>query len=821
MSLLKNYLKTYYKNILANKYFFITNVLCLTIGIFSFLVIINYIIFERNFDGFHKNLDNIYKVLTYSYKGGQVQLILGTTPYPLATTAKEEFKEIESFTRMRTPAGNTVNRFDISYKNQKFDENKITFVDSTFLKIFSFKLLKGNRKLALNRPNSVIITKSLADKYFPNENPLNKMIEIRHSTGVYNWSITGVIEDVPENSSFSYQGMIAPILNAKTIEPVTADPNQWALHLGDTYLLLKEGTDYKTFEKKLGKLIKKRSWFVNNYKAFQLKYQLIPLKEMHLSTEKIYANSEKKLGNKKYLTILLISSISILLISWINYLLFQINNLHTRSKEVGVRKMSGGSPTNLITQFFIESFGLNFAAIVISILLIFLLQPYLFLIYGISISIYLFYNAISILGLIIILFSGVIITSLYFAIALSSVKAIDNLRQQAPSGKRLINIPIRRIMLIIQFAATIILMISTIIIYTQINYMKKQNINVNLNNVISIEPKVYQDSIMINQMNSFVAELKKIDNVKDISVDSDVPVGETVWLDVFKASGNENSTNTLYYMTVSPDFFSLYDINIIDGRGFSRDISSDRNSVLLNEKAMEILGLKQPKNAIGKYIIHQGTQYLVIGIVQNYHNKSLKEDYEPIVYFSNWRNNKYSVNKYISVKIDGQYNGEVVSKINRFFKSYFNGRELSIKYLPDILNDYYSEDNKISTLFNLFTVIAIILSCIGILGVSLYDVYKKTKEIAIRKVNGAKTFQILYKINMDILKYVTLSIVIGIPIAYYVMNNWLLNYPVRISMPWYIFIIAGFTIILISVLTTSIVTIRVTRQNIYDALKSE
>lgn len=818
MRLLINQLKTNFRNILKYKYFFFINILCLVVGILSFLAINNYVVYNTSFDKFHKNSKNIYRVLFHSFKGGQLDQVGAPIPHPIGPLLKSEFSEVVNYMRMRIP-GQNLGEFEISCGDKKFSEKQIAFVDTSFFSIFSFKLIAGNPKTALKTLNPVIISESLAKKYFKNEDPLNKVLRIKHSTGNYGWTVVGVIEDMPENSTLNLK-IISSWETFKPFEPAV-NIVSWGFHAYYTYLLLKDGTDYLQFQNKCQELLAKRSAWILYNKVNTYQYYLQPLKDVHLYSTGIIWDIFVAKGNNVYLIILFLSSVFILLTAYINYMLSQISSVHERSKEIGVRRMLGSSSFKLFQQFFIDSLSVNLLAVVISTILIYLFQPYFNKVLDFSASVYIFSDFFSILIIsFIVIFSSIII-SMILTLMLTTLKPISNLRKNSNVKKGTLNISTRKVLLIIQLSSTLILMIVTSVIYSQIHFMESQNINCDIDKVVRLNPTVSKDSTMYNGVKSLVYELERLKEVKKVSIDTDSPIGMVSYADVFHSKGDKTNSVTLYDMWICPDYIPVFNIKIIEGRNFSKEMNSDENAAILNEAAVNKLGLQSAKDAVGKYITMYNQDFQIIGVIQNYQNQSFKDNFEPIVFLANWVDNKYSKIKYIHIKLNEPHQAEIMSKISGVFNKIYPEKVVAYCYMPDLAKEVYKDDRKFGLLFKIFTIIAIILSCIGILGVSVYDVNKRAKEIAIRKVNGANMIQIMYIIIAGIIKYVFISIVVGFPIAYYFINDWLEKYAVRISTPWYIFIIVAISAIIISLLATSSVILKAAKQNPLIALRSE
>lgn len=819
MNLFYNYLKVSFRNLLKRKYFFILNIICLSIGILSFLLISNFIIFEKAYDKFHDNSENIYRVVTKTYKAGEIDVCTPGNPHPLGPLVNSEFDEVQNHVRLHK-LGNNIGLFEISSGEVKMSETSVLFADPSFFSVFSFDLVVGSKTNALNEPNQIVISESLAKKYFNSIDVIGTVLQLKHPSGIYSWTISGVIEDMPKNSHLKFD-MLAPMENIRPIRLNFNDTDNWGAHGWFNYLVLKEGTDYKAFEKKMQKLLDKRSWWVKNQKktGIDFTYTLQPLKDIHFKSEGYSWDIQSKPGNINNLIIIFISSIFILLISYINYVLFQINNSTDRNKELGIRKMLGTTRFKLFINFFMESLVFNLLVILISLVIVYVLKPYFYSIYGLQISIHLFTDVLLVLAFIFTVFITVIFTSWIISNNMASLSSLNRIRNSI-STKNKLNIPTRKTLIVIQFVAAIVLILATSIIYLQIHFMENADIKTDIENTVRIEPIMNKDSIIYTNIHSLVTELKRQKEVEMVSVDNESTINEITWIDIFSLKERPNEATSLYDMYISPEFLPIFNIEVLAGRNYSKKIA-DNNSVILNEAAINKLGLEAPEMAIGKYITQYGRDFQIIGVIENYYNESLRESYKPIVFFPNFVDNSYLRIKYIHIKLNCPYTSEINTKLSSMFKDVFPDKRIKLDYLPDLKTAYYKEDRNQVVMFSIFTLIAIFLSCIGVISITIFDVKKRTKEIAIRKQCGSSIFQIILLIAFDMIKYISFSVIIGLPIAYYLMNDWLQKFSLRIEMPWaYYFFVVGI-ILTLPILATSTIILKAARQNPIIALRTE
>lgn len=816
MNLNDKFLKPFLRSFLNNKKVFIINFIGLIIGFVSFFLIANYILFENSYDRFHKNSENLYRLITYVYKGQEIDNIATPVANPLAQLLAKEFKEVENYCRYRRP-GQNFGQCELTCGKIKIDESKITYVDTSFFNVFSYELISGNPQQALRHTNSLVISESLAKKYFEGEDPLNKMVQVVHATGTYNWRITGVMKDMPQNSSLQFN-MIASMQCLYQMEPRSRpEANGWSYHAMYSFVVLKDGTNPREFEEKIQNIVEKRSYWVKLNKNLKFTYKLQPIKDVHFYSEGFMWGEIPRLGNLKYLIILFVASLFILFISYINYFLFQLNNVNKRYKEIGMKRIFGSNFFKLFKQFFAESFAINLIAIIISIIIIVILKPYFYSIYGLPISVFLFSDVISIIGLTILIMFILMTFAFYLAYTITLVNPLGNIKEKSIFKKGFLKITTQRLLVIIQLTITAILMICTSIIYYQINFLEEQSINADLDKVGRLMPVVNRDSTMYNRLNALITELSKLKEVEMTSVDNESPCNEVTWADVFSSYDNLSHSVSLSHMHMSPDFVPIFGIKVLSGRNFSKTLN-ETNSVILNEAAVDLMNFKNPKEAVGRFIQFYERKLKVVGVIQNYHTESVKLPYRAVLYFPNLVGNSYERLKYVHVKLKDGNKSEAVAKVKNVWNKIFPDKRATYEYLPDLAYQYYLEDRKIATIFSLFTFITLILSCIGIWGVSLYDVNKRVNEVAVRKVNGASVMQITILILRGILKYIAISLVLAAPIAYFIMNDWLQNFPVRTSMPWSIYLLVALVAIVVALFTSSFVIVKSARQKPIEVL---
>jgi putative ABC transport system permease protein len=821
--MLKNYFRIAFRSLMKNKLFSFINIAGLAIGTAACLLILQYVSFELSFDQFHKNAKDIYRVYNDRYQNGKL-IQHGTITYSAVGKAmQDDYPEIINHTRVEPLDPRT-----IIFNEQRIAEQNGIAVDNTFLSMFSYPMVTGNRESALQEPNEIILSESLAKKIFHVTNGdyeaiVGKAVSLGLDSVPY--KITAVCKDVPENSHlhFDYLLSYSSLYSGgnggwKEADYDFTDSDFWH------YIQLRPGSDYKALQAKFP-AFSQRHFQGNKVSGSEERFYLQPLLKAHL-----YSDFEYEIGDTASATVvwgLLIIAVLIIGIAWINYINLSTAKSMERAKEVGIRKVVGAARKELIRQFLLESVVINLIAVFIAVLLVFLAQSsFNHLIHHDLSVFYLFQkglNGYSItVALVILLVAGIFISGFYPAFVLSSFKPILVLKGKYTASSK--GIALRKLLVVGQFAVTVALIIGAFVVYRQIRFVSSQNLGFNMSQILIVKPPILTawDSTFIQKENSFTSELKKLPHVKGAATSGRVPgieLGRA--FNLHRTDMNTQDKFTIRNLGADQDFINLYGIKLLAGRNFS---VTDYNyhfqklhNVILTESAVKLLGFTSNNDALGKTISFFNKNWDVIGVINDFHQKSLHYPIEPTVLLPSYAGSSNP----ISVKVDTKELPQTIASIKKVFASFFKGNVFDYYFLDESFNKQYANDELFGKVFLIFSGFAIFIAALGLLGLSLFATEQRTKEIGIRKVLGATVSGIVGLLSKDFLQLVLIALLVASPIAWYFMNKWLENFAYRISISWWVFVVAGLFAIVIAVATISFQTIRAALANPVKSLRTE
>lgn len=820
--MIKNYLKVAFRNLWKYKGFSAINIAGLAIGMAACLLILQYVSFKLSYDQFNQNAKNIYRVVNDRYQNGKL-IQHGTITYSgISKAMQNDFPEVINHSRV-VPQGPLI----LVNKDKKKIGNQNGFgVENMFLEMFGYPLEAGSRSTALKDPFTVVISQSLAKKLFDVkdgnfQSVLGKTISAGSDPALY--KITGILKDVPENSHLRFDFLTSYIT-------LYTGENSWKeaeynFTVSDFwhYIQLKPGTNYKAVEAKLPAFSKK--YFQGNkVSGSDEKFYLQPLSRAHL-----YSDFEYEIGNTGSATVvwgLLIIALFIIVIAWVNYINLATARSVERAREVGIRKVVGGIRRQLISQFLIESVLVNTIGIAIAIILVLLLQNNFneLLQYKLSLS-YLFskgLNGYSIpIGLLLIVITGIIISGFYPAFVLSSFKPIAVLKGKLSSSKK--GIAFRKVLVIGQFSITVALIVGSMVVLRQLKFMNKKELGFNMDQVLLVNPPelTQWDSTFISRVNSFKEELKQLPQIKGAATSWSVPGGDIGRsFNVRQADSATTNRFTVRHTGVDYDFLNVYGIKLIAGRNFTpADHNTDWNKLhnaLINRSAARLLGFKSPEAAVGKAILSGDKRWDVVGVVEDYHQKSLRYPLEPMRLMP-----AYSTNSIISIKVSPVDVSKTIDAIKQKYESFFPGNLFDYSFIDENFNRQYQNEQLFSKAFGIFAALAIFVACLGLFGLAMFSTIQRTKEIGVRKVLGASVSNILMLVSKDFLILVLIASVIAFPIAWYAMNSWLQNFAYRININWQVFAVAGIVAFFVALVTISFQAIKSAIANPVKSLRTE
>ena len=794
--MLKNYLIIALRNLYKNKLYSFINIIGLSLGIAGSLIILVYVSNQLSYESMHKNADNIVRV---SVGLGNGMVLAGAMP-GIGPAAVDEIPGINASVRFR--------KFDnakIKTEDKNFLEDNFFFADSNVFNVFTFPFLEGNPDNALTDPNSIVISKKIAQKYFGSVDAIGKNIVLNDK---YNFTVTGVIKDVPANTYLRCD-FIAPYSKAIDIFNIKQMWMQWGQDF--TFLYLKNKIPPAKLESKLGRLLTDHT---NENFGKMLNISVLPLRDIYLKSDMM--GELGPTGNIKSIYIFTSISFLLLLIACLNFINLTTARSLRRSKEVGLRKVLGANRFGLIKQFWGESVIITLFAVLISLIFFEFLNPLLFKYFDVNINGINYFDTNFLWILIgIVLFVG-LVAGMYPAVFLSKYKPVDSLKGIKTPGSSTSNL--RRILVFLQFSISIFLLIGTAAIYKQLHFMLNSNPGFDKKNVIVVSYPISKKGA-VDKYYVLKNEFMSIPGVKDISGVYTLPGINNKEQQSFKIKGRTYDTPPFLQASgIDYDFIQTLGIKIIAGRNFSEKFSTDaKNSVIINETAAKKLGLKNPVGTEA-YIPSGGTDHLVtiIGVVKDFHIVSFRNKIEPLFLYIN-PERYYS----IAVKIDQADSKQTIASLKNQYEKVYPGKEFSYKTLSEQYSSMYSSDEKTGILIMIFTILSVIVASLGLFGLSSFATEVRLKEIGIRKVLGADIFNISFLLSKDFAKWVLVANVIAWPAAYFAISKWLDDFAYKTDVGFLIYILAAFAALFVSVITISFQSIKTARTNPVKVLKYE
>ena len=787
----KNYLKIALRKLKNSPVYSGINIFGLAIGLSCFIVIMGYIHYEISFDQFHEKADRTYRVTVqqpdYFYLGTNHY---ATTPAPLEKAITDDFPEVETATTIGKRS------LYLSVEDDTFNEKGIIATPS-FFDVFTFPLSEGDPQTALASPNSIVLTSALASKMFGKNASVGKTVTRKDGL---EFTVTGIIEKVPENSHFTFDFITA----ASSDESYSQNVAEWRNSGWYTYVVLKEGTNASLLQFKFPE-------FIAKYSSANYKYYLQPLTDIHLRSDINFELSAN--NNITYIYIFAGIAIIVLLLAAINYMNLAVAQSMKRAKEVGLRKVVGAHRGQLVAQFLSESLLSAVLALFIALLLSDLALPLFDVLVGRPLSLS-FLQEPTYLTILLgsVLASGLISGSYpaFYITRLQPNKAIKGIQKKESN-----HFSLRNLLIVGQFATSIILVVGSIVIYQQMRYIQTSEMGYEREHILTLN---IQSRHMTQNFDLIRQELLQHPRIDEISASLQLPNNIDAQTTIRGWEGSENSDQEqpIYITSVDYNFIDLYDIDILRGRNFSEEISSDttEGTYLINETAAKTLGWNED-SAIGKSMTAWGGRGTVIGVVKDFHMHSLHTQIQPLTMYL--APNQFN---YISLKLQSNNLSETVNHVTKTLSD-FSGYPVSYSFLDDAFDDQYKSELKLNEIVTYFTLLALFIACLGLFGLAAYSAEQRTKEIGIRKVLGASIGNIVTLLSKDFIRLVILGFIIAIPIAWYSMNQWLADFAYRIEISPGIFALAGISALLIALLTVSWQSIKAALSNPVESLKSE
>ena len=802
--MIKNYFLIAFRNLKKNKVFSFINIFGLAVGMAAGLLIIQYVTFELSFDTFHAKKDRVFRVTQDRYDRGKLSTQWAGGAFAEGNSFKSNFPQVEDFVKV-VGAGSVL----AINNDRKIVLEKSYFATPSFFNVFSYPLISGDPKTALKEVYSVVITETVAKKLFGTADAVGKTF--KYDVNVM--KVTGVMKDYPDNTHFRSDLLISYSTFLKFVGPKNDIDNAWLNDGCLTYLLLKPGVDATQLEAKFKPYVdgvyKKINW-----SGASAVYHLLPLEKIHLSPA-LMGEAEPH-GDGKSVYLLAGIAIFVIIIAWINYINLSTARGIGRAKEVGVRKTLGSNKGQLLWQFMLEALLLNGLAVVLAIILIIVFLPIFSAISGQNVNFDLLLSPVFWLAVTGLVLVGSFFSGFYPAIVLSSYQPVEVLKGKlsASSG----GVILRKVMVGFQFAASIFLLIWSLTVYKQVSFMEKQNLGINIDQTLVIKPPLAHIDSFYRSMSAFKNESLRDAAVKSVTVSTSIPGEPVNWnAGGIKLKGTDQSQGKQYRIIGGDyDFLKAYGAKLIAGRVFSKDFASDPHAVVFNEKAMEEMGFARPEQAIGKQIDFWGEVYTIIGVVDNYHQQSLHDAYDALIFrcIPDVRGN-------VSVKINTANLQQTLAALKANWKEFFPQDQFDYFFLDQHFNEQYHADKQFGQVFAAFTGIGILVACLGLFGLVSYTIVQRTKEIGIRKVLGASVNTILQLLYKDFAQLVVIAFVFAAPLGWYATSKWLQTYAFRIDLSWTFFVIPFITVAVVAMATVSYLSIKAALMNPVISLKTE
>lgn len=805
----KNYFKTAWRNITRQKGYSLINIIGLAIGVAACLLILQYVSFELSYENFQVNRDRIYRVKQDRFDNGKLSTEWAAGAYAVGNTAKESIPEVEDYVKVLNQDPVIVEK-----ANQPVQVEKVFFASGSFFKLFTYPLIGGDGETALTEPFTAALSEKTARTLYGTTDVVGKRLTLNRKD---NYTVTAVYKDPPLNTQLKPDLLLsyATFVKWNTDSTGKGPETAWFWDGCLTYLLLRKGTDPGLVEAKLKPVVNQRTdEFLKKLNA-SVTYSLQSLKDIHLYSH--YMGEPEPNGDGKTVYLLLGIAFFIVVIAWVNYINLATARAINRAKEVGIRKTIGSQRGQLVLQFLSESALLNSFALVLATALVVLAIPGFNKLAGQQLSFSLVAKPDFWLGLAALFLVGTFLSGLYPAFVLSRFKPIEVLKGKMTATTQ--GSLLRKGLVVFQFTASLFLLIGTLAVYRQIQYMRKQSLGINIDQTLVVKPPVVlTDSTYLQNMTALKEALTQQTSVKGVAISSSIP-GEPVRWNAggIKIAGTDASTQKQYRIIgMDYDYMKLYGLKLIAGRPFSKDFGSDEHSVVFSKTGFEQLGLDKPEDAIGKKIDFWGEQYTIIGVAEDFHQQSLRESFEPLIFRLIPK-----VQGFLSVKTPALKAGQTIEQVKNAWSRFFPGNTFEYFFLDEHFDQQYKADQKFGQVFGLFTSLAILVACLGLFGLASFTTLQRTKEIGIRKVLGASVAQILQLLYQEFALLLCIAFLLAVPLAWWVVSNWLQGYAFRINIHWSYFLLPFVTIMLIALLTVSFQSVRAALSNPVKSLRTE
>ncbi len=800
VAIFRNYLTISFRNIVRNKWFSVIKIVGLAVGMAAFLLILFYVQFELSFDRFHEKTDRIYIFLTKDTgdRKDMIEYIAGS-PEPLAAALISDIPEVVNATRIMKPFAD---KPVLQFGNKRFFENGF-YADHNFLNLFTFPLLKGDPEQALLEPSSIVISKDVAQKLFGKEDPMGRTIVYRERSSKYDLKVTGVAEPVPLNSNRRFDYLIS-------VETLVQDKSKhwmigaWNVGNFTTFVELAENAFVPEVEEEiLAHTAQRTGASPEELKGFEVALQ--PLKDIHLRSR--VRGEESSRMEIRYVYLFMSIALVILLIACINYMNLTTARSATRAREIGIRKVVGANRKQLFKQFIGESCFLTLISMGIAVLIIHALLPWFRSLIEVDLPVDYLKNPSLLISIVALWLFISLIAGSYPAFVLSAIKPVQVFRDFAISGKK--GSTFRNLLVVIQFAASVILIVGTIVIFGQMNHVKNRRLGYDREHVIVISTHEKETG---RKAQAIKNELLQYPEVMGVTVSGALPldVRSRFINQQFEGEDGQTVRMDICFDYVDYDFLDVFKIEMAQGRNFSKEYGEDKSAVLVNETAVKQLGWTDP---LGMKLPGRD-EYHVIGVVKDFYFASLHQKIEPMMFL-------LGEGARIAARVRPGNVQETIALLKRIFERNTQTQPFDFFFLDDRFNELYKKDRRTGEIFGYFSLLAIFIACLGLLGLASFTVERRTKEIGIRRVLGASAYRIVTLLGKEYIRLVVIANIIAWPMAYFAMNIWLRNFAYRINIGVWMFLLAAAVALFIAFISVGYQTLRAALANPADTLRYE
>lgn len=809
------------RNMGKRKAFTFINILGLTVGMTVCLLIFTYARYEMSYDRSHENADRIFRVSVDLYNGDVFE-VADAQCYPaVGPFAVAEFPEIEDYAMVRE-----MGKFLFKNGDLAFNVDRVLVASPGWLTVFDWEMVRGNRETALNESGQLVISESMAKKYFGDEDPMGKMISVIPGGEELPMMVSGVFKDLSEKNHLKFDALIS----YETLVQYSGwKYDNWDSNNEFMYLLSNQPKLSDDFEDRFNEAYYAKT---ESFEKRGNRLVIQPLTTIHLKSDKTYEAEPN--GSQSIVNILLVVAVFVLVVAWVNYINLATARAMERGKEVGVRKVLGSTKSALVLQFLIEAAFLNLVAIILTITSIQLVLPLFNDLAGVSLSFSILSDSQSLMQVLIVFVIGTLASGVYPALILSNFKPLAVLTGKLKDSQS--GLMLRKSLVVFQFLVTMLLLVGTMTIYNQVNHMRSQKLGVNIDQTIVVEAPVVVDEneAQMEKRRTFDAELSRIPQVEAVSFTETVFGQGTIEMNtttgMYHVGDEQGKGVNFYFYRIDDQFLQTFDFTILAGRAFQKELETpfeddpgQSKGMIINETSRKLFGFESNEAAIGQQINRWGRIFSITGVINDYNHHSLKTTVDPTIMFYDRTGRSVS---YTCIKVNAGLTSEssyksALGKIEDVYRQVYPSSDFNYYFLDEKFNEQYRADQQFGSVFTTFALITIFVSILGLFGLALYEIQQRIKEIGIRKVLGASAPTIIGLLSRDFMKLIFISVVIALPIAYFGIDAWLSTYAYRIELSWYLFVLPTAVLLMVALITIIGQTMKVARRNPVDALRCE